>query len=578
MFIKIIILLALFLMELGVTVYFLIKKKIKWFVAVIIFFLLVGLIAGFMILPAGRAFFNIPALTARGAADLFCSAVSSADTAGEAAFLKEDSALYSGQACDDSQAEYLRQYFLSNISAELTGEPEIGWDSAAFSVHVTYPDICSASEKIEEESVRVIEKIGASQPRSLVYSADKKYLPEIIEKAYQAELEKQVGEGCPVLSADVELTAVCEEGNWRVLSDRPVLEALLGSLPEAASLKEAFDSLAAEQKQAVTSGAKYVEKHFTIDFAETVAPEPDENRFGVTEDPAEVQAVVEKAADLLKGEELVWNPDIELFPGTDIRYYFDDSILAIVWREAYGGTVSTFAEIKIADASQLRRKLVDDVFDPPRTDWKEATLLSDDVNAVVATGSDLYAFRNLGIFSYDGILYRCQSSFVDSCHITRSGDMLFSHRRELTNWDEAQQWITDNDIMFSLAFGPTLVEEREPIMTWEYPIGEIWEGYARAAMGQIGESGSLHYLMAVMSSDDRISTPQTPARRNPLLYELRDVMANKGCRQAYALDGGQTAAVIIDDEMITRPTFGWERIYCDILYFATAIPPEERLG
>ena len=578
MFVKIIVLLALFVMELGVTAYFLIKKKIKWFVAVIIFFALVALVAGFLVVPAGRAFFNIPVLTTRGAAELFCSAVNKADFDSEAHFLKEESTLYSSEACSDATAEYLRQLLLSNITLEVAEEPEMGWECATVKVRVSYPDICATSGDTAEAARNAVEEIGAQRPRSLVYSADKKYLPEIIYEAYQAEVEKTDSNAIPVLCVDTVLSLVCEEGNWYVVSDRPVLDVLLERFLDEDSLIGAFDSYAEEQRQLVSSEAKYVEKHFTINFSDTVAPEPDKKRFGITTDPAEVQAVVEQAADLLKGQELVWNPDIVIYPGTDIRYYFDDTILTIVWREERNGTLCTFADIKLADASQFRRKLVDDTFNPPTSDWIEATVLSQQVNAVLATGSDLYAFRNLGLVSYDGILCRCNTSFVESCHVTRSGDLLFTKRYELLDWDEAQQWLIDNDIMFSFAFGPRLVENGEPITTWEYCIGEIWEGYARAAIGQLGEPGSLHYLMTVMSSDERVSVPELPVRRDPTLLELRDVMVEKGCSQAYTLDGGQTGAIIIDNEMITRPTYGWERIYCDIIYFATALTPEERLG
>ena len=148
--------------------------------------------------------------------------------------------------------------------------------------------------------------------------------------------------------------------------------------------------------------------------------------------------------------------------------------------------------------------------------------------------------------------------------------MLFTKRFELEDEAEAQQWITDNDIMFSLAFGPALVENGEMVYTYDYPVGEIYEEYARAAMGQLDQ---LHYLMVDISLDDKLGL-----ERNPRLEEIRDLMYSRGCQQAYALDGGQTAAIIINNEMITRPTYGWERLYSDILYFATAIPEEDRLG
>ena len=43
-------------------------------------------------------------------------------------------------------------------------------------------------------------------------------------------------------------------------------------------------------------------------------------------------------------------------------------------------------------------------------------------------------------------------------------------------------------------------------------------------------------------------------------------------RNAYTLDGGQTGAIIMNDKLINRPDWGFQRHISDIFYFATAIP------
>ena len=45
-----------------------------------------------------------------------------------------------------------------------------------------------------------------------------------------------------------------------------------------------------------------------------------------------------------------------------------------------------------------------------------------------------------------------------------------------------------------------------------------------------------------------------------------------GCENAYALDGGQTTAIVMDDELITLPDYQTQRRISDIIYFATALP------
>ena len=47
-----------------------------------------------------------------------------------------------------------------------------------------------------------------------------------------------------------------------------------------------------------------------------------------------------------------------------------------------------------------------------------------------------------------------------------------------------------------------------------------------------------------------------------------------GIPTAYALDGGQTATIAMNDKLMNRVSYGSERKISDIIYFATAIPNE----
>ena len=46
-------------------------------------------------------------------------------------------------------------------------------------------------------------------------------------------------------------------------------------------------------------------------------------------------------------------------------------------------------------------------------------------------------------------------------------------------------------------------------------------------------------------------------------------------REAYTLDGGQTAVITMNDRRINAVQFGYERMISDIIYFATAVPDGE---
>ena len=64
-------------------------------------------------------------------------------------------------------------------------------------------------------------------------------------------------------------------------------------------------------------------------------------------------------------------------------------------------------------------------------------------------------------------------------------------------------------------------------------------------------------------------------RSNLPLKKLTDELIAMGVDNAYALDGGQTASIVINGKLTNPVDFGEERMMSDILYFATAIPDGE---
>ena len=59
------------------------------------------------------------------------------------------------------------------------------------------------------------------------------------------------------------------------------------------------------------------------------------------------------------------------------------------------------------------------------------------------------------------------------------------------------------------------------------------------------------------------------------LSKFAGYVYGKGVQQAYALDGGQTSAIVMNDQLVNYVDFGKERFSSDIIYFATAMPERE---
>ena len=307
-------------------------------------------------------------------------------------------------------------------------------------------------------------------------------------------------------------------------------------------------------------GYTYVHKHFRIS-AGSLPARPLEGGFGATDDPAQVLAVIERASDLL-GEEVVvgWTPETELRPGSYVKFYYDETILVLTWQELDDGRICTWCEVKLSDPSQLRRKLAGDQYGSPVQ--MPATMLAWQDNAVAAVSGDFYAYRTAGIHVNDGLIYLVSGWNADTCFFNRDGDMLFVHRNEIANWTQAENYVRENDVLFSVAFGPVLVENGQITIPWDYPWGEMRDSYARAVLGQVGH---LHYLFLAANCGTNGANRFTG-------QEAAQLMIDHVCTMAYNMDGGQTAEVILGGQLMNLPEFHMERQVSDVLCFASALP------
>lgn len=308
-----------------------------------------------------------------------------------------------------------------------------------------------------------------------------------------------------------------------------------------------------------TSSILNMEKKYWISADARSAPEPNQDCFGQTEDPAELQNVIRQAEKLLDGQSLYFSPDVSVLEGTPVRYYLDDTILTITWKQVIDNTVYNFSEVKIADPSQFRRYLAGGEFGSGKLVL--ATEMANQVNAVVAASGDFYENRNAGVIVYNGKVCRA-SGGADTCYVDVNGDLHFSRNGELTKMDKAQQFVDENNIQFSIAFGPILVENGEKVKIGSYALGEINDNFARAALCQMGK---LHYLLINANGEGTYDS-------YPSMHKFANRVYETGCSMAYALDGGQTAAMVMNGELINRVTFGYQRKISDIIYFGTALP------
>ena len=310
-------------------------------------------------------------------------------------------------------------------------------------------------------------------------------------------------------------------------------------------------------------GVTQMKKHYWIEKDAAVAPEPDQNCFGEVPDAGELQWLLDEAADVLEGQRLFFSTDRQLLEGSSIRYYLDETIFAICWKENVNNTVVTYSEIKIMDPSQFRRHFSGDSYGSGKLSLTSE--MAEQVNAVMAFSGDFYNYRVTGNVVINGNVCRMNNGIPDMCYVDEEGDLILEHGQKFMNAQEAQQYMDENHISFSLAFGPILVEDYEPRDPSAYAIGEMTGNYAREALCQMDH---LHYLLVDCNYEENYG-------HLPTGKELMEICHATGCVRAYTLDGGQTATVVMNTDVVNNVSYGSQRRISDIIYFGTAKPKEK---
>ncbi len=328
----------------------------------------------------------------------------------------------------------------------------------------------------------------------------------------------------------------------------------------SASIMSKFGMYVNNSSSEALDGIVPIKKVYSLAEDLIVAPEPDQSLFGSASSPAELESVIASAEKLLDGQETLFNSDITLMNGSKINYYLDETILSITWKQAIKGACYTFSEVKIADASQFRRYLADNSFGSG-IQYRPSDMAAT-VNAVVAMSGDFYKFRPMGIVVYQRNVHRVEGEEIDTCFIDSNGDFNFVKRGEILDQAAAEAYVKENDILFSLSFGPILIDDGVNMVPNSYPIGEIHDTYSRAAIAQLGP---MHYLLVTINYEGPYIEAST-------IGQLAETLESLGCDKAYTLDGGQTGTIIVNDKVINNVDYGEQRNISDIIYFATALP------
>jgi len=243
--------------------------------------------------------------------------------------------------------------------------------------------------------------------------------------------------------------------------------------------------------------------------------------------------------------------------------YQDPTISVVITADNDNGLLYWIADIEIGDASQLRTAAAAG-FESTGTEFGH--VLAKRMNAVVAVDGDYYSYTSdTPIIIRQGVVYRNRlkkKPGQDVLLIDEDGDF---HGIEDAKAGDVGETIDGKKIINAFHFGPLLVNN-----------GEIRRGKTNAHMKPeqrsqrvaIAQTGHLKYRIIVTGPNERGSRALNFEEWRAFVASMPDIQV------AYNLDGGDSAVLVFNNMKVNDPGNENERQLADIIYFASALPPE----
>ncbi len=238
--------------------------------------------------------------------------------------------------------------------------------------------------------------------------------------------------------------------------------------------------------------------------------------------------------------------------------YEDASIRVSVETTEEDGVIWHIGRIQIASATQLRTATAGKL-----TSTKTALVrkLAEKNNAIIALNGDNFVDAP----KKTTFEYRMTQKIRSKAN--KKKDILIIDEKGDFNLFIKSEGIGDfsGTVVNAFTFGPALVKDGV-LLTMDTEYGYNPNGKEpRSALGQTGE---LSYVFVIAEGRGESSGVNH--------QQLAQKMFDLGCVQAFNLDGGNSAEMVFHEKIYKGMPGGDERTLSDIIYFATAVPEDQR--
>jgi hypothetical protein len=259
-----------------------------------------------------------------------------------------------------------------------------------------------------------------------------------------------------------------------------------------------------------------------------------------------------KDPDPLVLEDLVYPTEVPeiLLNGTIIgTYYTDDVLITIYHIRAFDSDVYV-ADVVVRDAKTILAAFAFDIFGG-KNYVQAVSTMAEHNDAIFAINSDYASHYDSGYVIRNGVAYRTSASYRDAIVLNYDGSVNIYTEEEISI-----ETIIDNGAWQLWSFGPVIIDNSISVASVNDGLGRSAVDNPRSAFGTVGTN---HFMF--VSVDGR-----TEVSKGVDIEELAAIMMDLDCTYAYNFDGGGSATMWFDGEVINHPSEGTERKVGDCVF------------
>ena len=242
------------------------------------------------------------------------------------------------------------------------------------------------------------------------------------------------------------------------------------------------------------------------------------------------------------------------FAGEADYTYTDDArsiaIQRIVWDESTGYV----ADVQLRDGTGFHAAAAQNCFEA-------LSVMAQREGAVLAVNADDYGTHKYGVIIRDGQTLRIHDTTRHTLAVFPDGSVQTISDPTSMNPSALAKELTDAGVMHTFAFGPVLVESGEAAAFPRSFDVISTKSSRREPRTAIGVIAPLHYVVVVLDG-------RQPGYSNGVsLQSLQQLFMQLGAQTAINLDGGGSAELWFQGEILNQPAGGHERKLTDCIWF-----------